>query len=125
MLRTLCEIANKLDKLGYYDAANEIDAIIKHCAFNIHAGPEWNVRLSNKAEKARHELPNRIQHIIDELKADLRVYGPRAGPKWRQQRLENGDFHCHLTYRYVATWRVVGERDIEIRYVGSREGAPY
>ena len=35
-------------------------------------------------------------------------------------------YHCHLNYRYVASWTSrQGEIIIEVYYVGSREKAPY
>ena len=41
-------------------------------------------------------------------------------------KLRENEYHCHLTYHYVACWR--HEKNtitIEVQYVGSRENAPY
>jgi hypothetical protein len=51
-----------------------------------------------------------------------------TGPyNWQNySKLNVNQYHCHLTYRYVACWR--HEKNtiiIEVYYVGSREAAPY
>ena len=41
-------------------------------------------------------------------------------------KLNDNEYHCHLTHHYVACWRhEKGTITIEVYYVGSRENAPY
>ena len=37
------------------------------------------------------------------------------------------EHHCHLSYRYVACWRVIDNRVqiVDIYYASTREDAPY
>ena len=131
----LCRVANRLDKLGYYNIANDIDEIIKHFATGSVLVPaEWNIISTNSVEKARRKLPQHIQNRLDSLMTDLKNFGPFAGgKKWRnfgKMKDRAKTYHCHIGGghpTYVAFWRVLDslERTIEIYYVGTHEDAPY
>jgi len=46
--------------------------------------------------------------------------------RWHCLKLSEIEYHCHLTYHYVACWRHEKETIIlEVYYVGSREDAPF
>jgi hypothetical protein len=53
--------------------------------------------------------------------------GPSAPYYWQNySKLGENEYHCHLTYHYVACWRHEKETiTIEVYYAGSREDAPY
>lgn len=57
---------------------------------------------------------------------DLRDNGP-VQPRWpNYSKLSDTEYHCHLSYKWVAAWR--HEKNtivIEVYYAGSRENAPY
>lgn len=41
-------------------------------------------------------------------------------------KLGENEYHCHLSYKWVACWRYEKESIIiEVYYAGSRENAPY
>lgn len=84
------------------------------------------VKIKRKIEKRLESLPARIQDAFFELVEDLRTAGP-VQPSWpNYSRLTGDEYHCHLSYHYVACWRhEKGRINIEVYYVGSREKAPY
>lgn len=87
----------------------------------------WKVSYTRKAEKQRGKLPEREKESLDFLVRDLHLFGP-AQPLWpNYSKLGKDQYHCHLSYRWVACWRVREEKVelIEIYYAGSRENAPY
>jgi hypothetical protein len=87
----------------------------------------WNVRFSGKAAKQAGKLAGREKDVLALLVRDLELRGP-ALPGWRNYSKLGPDlYHCHLSYRWVACWRMenAGLNLIEIYYAGSRENAPY
>jgi len=72
------------------------------------------------------KLPLDVQKLLFLLIEDLKSDGP-VQKSWQNfSPLSNNQYHCHLTYRYVACWtHNKGEIEIEVYYVGSREKAPY
>ena len=87
----------------------------------------WKVRITTRATKDLGRLPAKIRDLLDLLAQDIELTGPVRGDWPKYSKLADGSHHCHLTYRYVACWRVVdGKTQItEVYYVGSRESAPY
>jgi len=87
---------------------------------------DYTVRIKRKIERRLEKLPQRVQDLFYQLVEDLREKGP-VQPHWpNYSRLGKNEYHCHLTYRYVACWRHEEESIIvEVYYVGSREKAPY
>ena len=86
----------------------------------------YEVIIKRKLERQVEHLPAKIQDAFFELVEDLRKSGP-VQPAWPNYgKLSDVEYHCHLTYRYVACWRHVKSKiEIEVYYVGSREKAPY
>jgi mRNA-degrading endonuclease RelE of RelBE toxin-antitoxin system len=87
----------------------------------------WQITFTSKAAKQVTKLPQRERDILDMLVKDLALSGPVL-PKWRNySKLGKGEHHCHLSYKWVACWRVEDNevKLIEIYYAGSRENAPY
>ncbi len=84
------------------------------------------VKIKRKIERNLKELPDRVQDLFSQLIEDLREQGP-IQPYWPNYgKLSENEYHCHLTYRYVACWRQEqGSISVEVYYVGSREKAPY
>jgi mRNA-degrading endonuclease RelE of RelBE toxin-antitoxin system len=87
----------------------------------------WKVNLTRKALKAIEKLPLRERSILDALLKDLSLRGPVL-PDWKNySKLGVDTYHCHLSYKWVACWRL-DRRElklIEVYYAGSRENAPY
>lgn len=87
----------------------------------------WTVNFSHKAAKQVKKLPARERDILALLVRDLQLRG-MALPDWSNySKLSPTTYHCHLSYKWVACWRIEdGElKIIEIYYAGSREDAPY
>jgi len=87
----------------------------------------WSVNFSSKASKQAGKLPRRERDLLDLLVQDLELRGPVL-PNWRNySKLGPAVYHCHLSYKWVACWRVENGsvQLIEVYYVGSRENAPY
>ena len=87
----------------------------------------WQIRIRRKLERIIAALPSNVQLKFAVLENDLRVSGPEQ-PTWSNfSKLDAGEYHCHLTYHYVACWRMISETELELEvyYVGSRENAPY
>ncbi len=94
----------------------------------------WTVGIVGRAAKQKNKLPDEIVEALEALFLDLRYNGPQRA-NWpnfsRLHRKKNEEYyHCHLNRgkpRYVAVWRVTDReiRLMEIRYVGTHEGADY
>jgi len=87
---------------------------------------KYNVRIKKKAARGLKNLPIDVQKLLFLLIEDLKSYGPIQKSWQNFSPLGKDQYHCHLTYRYVACWIChKGEIEIEVYYVGSREKAPY
>ncbi len=76
--------------------------------------------------KRIQKLPKNIQFVFDSLVDDLIEKGPVRSEWPNFGKLGKNEYHCHLSYKWVACWRY--EKDsilIEVYYAGSRENAPY
>ena len=86
----------------------------------------YEVKIPKRMERRLEKLPTHVKKKLLRLVLDLRDKGP-AQPDWpNYSRLNNNEYHCHLSYSWVACWR--NEKNtiiIEVYYVGSREKAPY
>lgn len=86
----------------------------------------WNVTFSSKAAKQAAKLSRKQRDILLRLVVDLQMHGPVAAQWPNYSRLGKDEYHCHLSYRWVACWRVHRSGNIiELYYAGSRENAPY
>ena len=88
---------------------------------------EYEVRVKRGVLKKLHKLPMNIQDRFENLVQILHHSGPTGAHVLQNySKLSETEYHCHLTYSYVACWRL--EKNtiiIEVYYVGSREDAPY
>jgi hypothetical protein len=86
----------------------------------------WRVLFRRKVEKSVRKMPRNEQVVLANLVEDLQRKGP-IRTEWRNfSRLSRNEYHCHLSYSWVACWRVEQEvLEIEVYYAGSRENASY
>jgi mRNA-degrading endonuclease RelE of RelBE toxin-antitoxin system len=90
----------------------------------------WKVKIHSKVAKALPLLPALAQKAFEALAFDLRARGPVAGNWPNYGKLGENKHHCHLKKgrpTYVCVWWEVKDdgKTIEVRYVGTHEGAPY
>lgn len=87
---------------------------------------QWRVFFRRKVEKRVMKMPRTEQILFANLIEDLRRKGP-IRREWRNfSKLSENEYHCHLSYSWVACWRGQDEEtEIEVYYAGSREKAPY
>jgi len=78
------------------------------------------------ASKSLGGLPKAERQALERLITDLENNGP-VQRGWRNySALSATEYHCHLSYHWVACWRHEAKTiEIEVYYVGSRENAPY
>ncbi len=86
----------------------------------------WRVFFRRKVEKQVIKMPRTEQVKLANLIEDLESKGPIRN-EWKNfSRLSANKYHCHLSYSWVACWRVENQiLEIEVYYAGSRENAPY
>lgn len=87
---------------------------------------QWRVFYRRKVEKQVSKMPRKEQVLFANLIEDLIQKGP-IRTEWRNfSKLSDREYHCHLSYSWVACWRTEDqEMEIEVYYAGSREKAPY
>lgn len=88
---------------------------------------KYTVATKKSVIKRFDRLPEKVQDRFFTLVQLLKSDGPTAGRAFQNySKLSGNEYHCHLTYHYVACWRHEKETIIiEVYYVGSREDAPY
>jgi mRNA-degrading endonuclease RelE of RelBE toxin-antitoxin system len=88
---------------------------------------KYTVVLKKAVQKNLRKLPLNIRQKFEAVAVTLRDNGPTGPHGWlNYSKLGENEYHCHLTYHYVACWRHdKGTITIEVNYVGSRENAPY
>jgi mRNA-degrading endonuclease RelE of RelBE toxin-antitoxin system len=86
----------------------------------------FKVLLKKSVENKLRKLPN-IRLKFDALAWLLSDAGPAGAHGWSNYgKLNENEYHCHLSYHYVACWRYEKKTIIiEVTYVGSHEDAPY
>ncbi len=71
----------------------------------------WKIVIRRKLERRISGYPERIQTLYMTLKNDLTLDGPEQ-PSWpNYSKLGPNEYHCHLTYHYVACWRVISKTE--------------
>lgn len=87
---------------------------------------QWRVFFRRKVEKRIVKISRTEQVLFANLIEDLQRKGP-IRTEWKNfSKLSECEYHCHLSYSWVACWRVEDEiMEIEVDYAGSREKAPY
>jgi hypothetical protein len=86
----------------------------------------YQVLIPRKVLRSIIKMPNSAQLRMANLVEDLRDRGPYQ-VKWPNYgRIGSNQYHCHLSYKWVACWFwKKGTIEIEVYYDGSRENAPY
>jgi hypothetical protein len=87
----------------------------------------WIVGFTGRAAKQAGALSPALRAKLAALIKQIQVEGPVRGDWPNYSKLSDGEYHCHLSHRYVVCWRVIGSEIhlVEIYYAGSRENAPY
>ena len=92
----------------------------------------WEVIFSNRATKQIKRLPQDILASLKFLIKDIQESGPVVAqwPNFGKITGKDECYHCHLKKgrpTYVAVWQVTDRviKLVEIRYVGTHEGADY
>jgi len=71
-------------------------------------------------------MPVKEQKLFANLVEDLELKGPIRTEWPNFSKLGKNEYHCHLSYSWVACWREEGQQmEIEVYYAGSHEKAPY
>jgi mRNA-degrading endonuclease RelE of RelBE toxin-antitoxin system len=86
----------------------------------------YTVIVNKKAKKNIEKMPDTIKRKMVLLVDDLIEKGPILKEWSKFSKLNESEYHCHLSYHWVACWR--HEKNsilIEVYYAGSRENAPY
>lgn len=88
---------------------------------------QWVVHIKKSVQKQVRKLPRREFDLFQTLRHDLEEHGPIQYSWPNYSKLGKSEYHCHLSYKWVACWRIVADSvaEIEIYYAGSRENAPY
>ena len=82
--------------------------------------------IKKKVLKNIRKLPENIQKRITFLVDDLKDNDPIAHNWPNYGKLSGTEYHCYLTHKWVACWRIEDNTiEIEVYYAGSRENAPY
>lgn len=86
----------------------------------------FSVTIKNKALKGIEKMPQKVQEKMISLVQDLHQKGPIQSSWPNFSKLDKNNYHCHLTYKWVACWKNENNSiEIEVYYAGSRENAPY
>lgn len=87
----------------------------------------YEVLIAKKVRKRLRRLPGEIVERFYVLTRQLEAKGPTGPHMFRNySKLSDAEYHCHLSYSYVACWRHEKKSIVvEVYYVGSREDAPY
>jgi len=92
----------------------------------------WKVDFTGKARKQKEKLPQSIAAALFALHNELVAEGPDRTnwPHYGKIVGKPDMHHCHLNKgkpRYVAVWKVTDRsvKLMEVRYVGTHEGANY
>ena len=86
----------------------------------------YSVVMNKKSLKNLAKLPKNAQYVLGDLLEAIKNYGPVQPSFSHYSKLSETEYHCHLSYHWIACWRCQnGEHRVEVYYVGSRESAPY
>ncbi len=87
---------------------------------------KYTVLIRGKCNKAIRRLSEKDQHTLMRLIRNIEESGPVQPGFQNYSKLSRTEYHCHLSYHWVACWRCEdGKYIVEVYYVGSRESAPY
>lgn len=87
---------------------------------------EYIVKTPKNLEKIKRNMPANARETLQKLIDDIRDMGPIRSEYHNFSVLGKDLYHCHLAYRWIAVWRCEkGTYYVEVKYVGTREKAPY
>ena len=87
---------------------------------------KYTVLIRRKCSKMIGRLSEKDHHVLMRLIKNIEETGPVQPGFMNYSKLSRTEYHCHLSYRWVACWRCEdGKYIVEVYYVGSRESAPY
>ena len=86
----------------------------------------YKVIIKKQVLKNLEKLPLSIQKKFKALVVNLKATGPIRSDWPNFSALSRNEYHCHLSYKWVACWKHEKKSIvIEVYYVGSRENASY
>jgi hypothetical protein len=87
----------------------------------------YEVKLKKSVLKNMRRLPENVLDRLELLIQVLRKSGATGAHIFQGYgKLSENEYHCHLTYHYVACWQHEKHPiTIEVYYAGCREKAPY
>ena len=86
----------------------------------------YRVVIKKKVQTNLRKMPEFIQKKLATLIEQLKENGPIAKDWPNFSKIGSYQYHCHLSYSWIACWGwEKGTVIIEVYYVGSRENAPY
>ncbi len=86
----------------------------------------YEVKIKKNALKNIQKMPKKIQFLFASLVDDLIEKGPIRKEWPNFSALGKNEYHCHLSYKWIACWYYENNSvKIEVYYAGSRENAPY
>ncbi|HBT97338.1 MAG TPA: hypothetical protein DEB25_06780 [Desulfobulbaceae bacterium] len=87
---------------------------------------KYNVTIKKRTGKNLDKMQRKERIKFNLLVDALEEGGPVRSEWMNYSKLSATEYHCHLSYHWVACWRHEAETiEIEVYYVGSRENAPY
>jgi len=91
---------------------------------------EWTVTIPKRVARQMQTLPPSGMDALRQLLLDIREKGPVQAlwPNYGKIAGRPDCHHCHIKKgrpTYVVVWRVVDKQAVEVRYVGTHEGANY
>ena len=87
---------------------------------------KYTVLMRSKCSKMVKRLSEKDRHTLMRLIKNIEEKGPIQPGFMNYSKLSRTEYHCHLSYHWVACWRCEeGRYIVEVYYVGSRESAPY
>lgn len=90
----------------------------------------WEVTIRKKAIKNLKKLPVALQERFKALALEIRILGPvqQGWPNYGKIQGTEDCHHCHIKKgqpTYVVVWKVVGDKQVEVTYIGTHEKANY
>jgi len=81
----------------------------------------YEVTIRPRVLRQAKKMPMRERDLLADLVEDLREFGPVL-PHWKNYSvLSATEYHCHLSYHWVACWRHEKETiEIEVYYAENR-----
>ena len=89
---------------------------------------QWSIRFTRRVEKNISGLPDGARTALMILFAEMRQSGPVRGDWPNYGKLGKNLHHCHLKKgrpTCVVVWMERSKGEIEVKYVGTHEDAPY